>query len=129
MKGLKIDFSGDTPVLKLDSVVEGFDTTVQAVLIGLGTSLGSDPIYPDRGTDLMRSALLGRLFSKNRASHECNFAAARVKDFLEGVTPKSETERIQRIRIVPTLFTRQRLETNVMIETTEGRTVGTEFII
>ena len=129
LTGIKIVFEEGGARLDFTTPVSGFDTTVQCVLVNIGTNTDTDAIYPDRGTKLLIAGLVGKLFSRNQAVHESNFAAARAKTFLEETTPAEITERIRRVRIDPIVLTRERMETNVVIETTSGKLVGTELSV
>ena len=126
LKGIKIVFDPDSKAtIDWSAPVTGFDATVQCVLSHLGTTEGSDPIFPERGTSLLTYGLVGRLGSIREAVHECNFASVKSKDFIEDHTPPEIAERISRVRIVPQEITRQRLDTIVSIDTTSGLVVGT----
>lgn len=127
MEGIKIVFEEAGARLDFTAPVTGFDTTVQCVLVNIGTTTGTDKIYPERGTRLLVAGLVGKLFSRNQAVRESNFAAAQAKIFVEQSTPPEVEERIRRVRIAPVVLTRARMETNVVIETTTGKLVGTEL--
>ncbi len=75
-RGVKIEFldGGD---LRIDpsSEVDGFDAVVQSCTVNLLVSKGSDPLFPDRGTDLLTRALSGAVFSSQSARHAANFAS------------------------------------------------------
>lgn len=130
LKGIKIIFDPDNKArVDWSNPVTGFDATVQCVLCHIGTSAGSDSVFPDRGTSLLTYGLVGRLGSIREAVHECNFASVKAKDFIEDHTPPEIIERISRIRITPLEISRQRLDTNISIDTTSGLVVGSSLSV
>lgn len=125
LRGIRIVFDPEAPAfIDWAKPIEGFDSTVQCVMTHLGTSEGADAIFPTRGTALLNYGLIGRLSSTREAAHECNFAAVKVKDFVEDHTPPEITERISRVRVVPEEIVGRRLDTTVTIDTTSGLVVG-----
>ena len=125
LKGLKLKFGDAHVSLDLSAPVEGFDATVQCVLVNTGTSLGSDRVFPEtRGTEVVEAGLLGKLFNIQAAAHVVNFGAVRTQEFIEEQTPADVLVRIRRLRIVPTSLVAGKLATNITIETTSGVVVG-----
>jgi hypothetical protein len=82
MRGLALDFTGNGAVLSLSSQVEGRAADVQAVLVNVVTESGSDPAYPDRGTNLRRSLRNGGPAGWVEAAHAANFAALATLAFM-----------------------------------------------
>lgn len=75
MKGLKLQLS-DTGVVELvPEVVEGVECIKQNALVNLLTAVGSDRVYPDRGTRLFAAGTQGIIHDVRSAQHEANFAA------------------------------------------------------
>lgn len=128
MKGLKIDMSQENgPVFELESKVEGANTTVQNALINIATTLGADPIFPERGTQLLAQALQGRLVNLQAAQVASNFAAIDTTFFLaETEISTSPSERIQRIGLSPIVFTLNNLQINAEFDMEDGTTIGAD---
>lgn len=67
--------------LLTDGRVSGFQATVQRALVNLLVVQEKDPIFPDRGTDLLARALGGSLLNIRAAEHAGNFAASDTLHF------------------------------------------------
>ena len=80
---MAIEFDEDGASLRPDGLVEGFAATAQAIMVNVGTMAGSDPLYPGRGTDLLRDGVEGRLVDTNTAQHRANFAALDTRTFFQ----------------------------------------------
>ena len=75
MKGIKLNFAAEGASLDLSAPVTGFDTSVQNGLVNFGTAAGTDHIFPDRGTDLMKQAQAGQMLDDRGAMHAANSTA------------------------------------------------------
>ena len=76
MRDLRIQFNGETGTrLLLDETVEGKLLLQQKYLINTATTVGSDRIYPTRGTKLLSGAIGGAIIDNSSAVHLGNFAA------------------------------------------------------
>lgn len=87
MTGLKMTFNGLRGwTLEAGETVTGFDASVQCALVHIGTVRGSGIIFPDYGTDLLKSGLLGLITDLASARHLANFAAAETREFINART-------------------------------------------
>lgn len=76
MKDIRIKFDGnDGTCFILDKIVEDKSLFEQKYLINTATSQGTDKIYPQRGTNLLASAIGGTIVDWNASMHAGNFAA------------------------------------------------------
>lgn len=82
MKDIRIRFDGSKSVFDFNTPVEGKDLSKQKVFLNLATEQGSDPLYPDRGTELLSQAIGGVMISNTEAQHCGNFAALDTEIFL-----------------------------------------------
>lgn len=127
MRGLKLEFGDEGVRIVPTEEVQDLDADTQNILMSLGTSKGSDQIFPDRGTNLFIRGLQGRLIDKITAGHEGNYAANDALFFVSNNDPFDETrERIRRIILTPVEFDGQNLDMSLELETTTGTRIGTE---
>lgn len=75
MEGLKINFENGNIHIDTDTKVTGFDATIQNGLVNIGTRNGTDRIYPNKGTIILKSAVEGKIVGLNVANHEAQIAA------------------------------------------------------
>lgn len=83
MRGIRINFGAAGPRFDFSETVRDFEATVQNALVNVGTDLGSDPVFLDRGTDLKVDGAQGRMATRIWANHSSNFAALRTLAFLQ----------------------------------------------
>lgn len=84
MKDIKVIFKGDASEIDLTGEVVDKNLYEQKVLINMVTAQGSDPTYPDRGTNLLLDSIRGKVYSKSGTIHVGNFAALDTIYFLRG---------------------------------------------
>lgn len=65
----------------MDETVEGKMLLQQKYLINTATTMGSDRIYPGRGTELLAEAIGGTVIDQTAAAHIGNFAALNTLRF------------------------------------------------
>lgn len=77
MKDIAIVFNGPygQTYIDLNNSVEDKNVTTQKVLINLATIKGTDHLYADKGTDLLKQCIGAVMVNKNAAQHISNFAA------------------------------------------------------
>lgn len=88
-KGLSVDFTGSSPKLNWNETSE--DTDTQNILVNIATAKGSDAVYADRGTDLLKKFAESGFVSAGFAQHKANFAAMDTKTFYN--VTRGETSR------------------------------------
>lgn len=81
MRGIRINFGEAGPRFDFSETVRAFDATVQNALVNVGTDLGSDMVFLDRGTNLKIDGAQGRMSTKIWANHSAGFAALRTLSF------------------------------------------------
>lgn len=75
-RDIRVSFNGSANTrLVLNEAVSGKNLYEQKYLINTATSNGTDRIYPDRGTNLLKSAIGGCMVDENETMHAGNFAA------------------------------------------------------
>lgn len=125
MKGLKIDLSSpEGPRLDPYTVVDGFDATVQNAMLLVGTSQGSNRIFPDQGTNLLKRSISGVMIDNKAAEHECNFAATDVLFFGRPFDSADESVRLQLVKLSPLSLAGQRLTVQAQFTATDSTVVG-----
>lgn len=77
MKDIAIVFNGPygNTFINLNDSVEGKNVTAQKVLVNLATIKGTDKLYPDKGTNLLKQCIGAVMVNENAAQHISNFAA------------------------------------------------------
>ncbi|MFN5249843.1 MAG: hypothetical protein ACK5DE_02250 [Bacteroidota bacterium] len=75
MEGLKVNFLNGDIYIEPEAKVTDFDATVQNALANIGTRQGTDRIYPSKGTNILKSAVEGKIAGLNVANHEAQLAA------------------------------------------------------
>lgn len=123
MTGIAIDFTGELPTFGTGKV-SGFAASVQNALVNIGTAQGSDPVFPDRGTDLQKDAVEGRLIDLNAAQHSSNFAAVDTLAFLRSYTSPDDSTGLLAVQLEPADFTGTRLMIDAIFTSQGGATVG-----
>lgn len=82
MRDIKIKFNrGSDTRLVLNEAVEGKSLFQQKYLINTVTSKNSDPIFPERGTDLLKILISGAIVDAEQAIHTGNFASTDTEYF------------------------------------------------
>lgn len=92
-RDVAIRFNGavDT-VFDFSRAVEGKAAEEQRYLINLATSVGTDGIYPDKGTELLEQSMGGLIVDYNGASHLGNFASLDTRLFMEDLGPEERID-------------------------------------
>ena len=75
MEGIKINFLNGEVYMDPNEKVTGFDATIQNALANIGTRKGTDRMYPDKGTNLLKRAVEGKIVGLNVANHETQLSA------------------------------------------------------
>lgn len=103
MRSLRIQFNGRRGAeIDFGASVSDFAATAQNCMVCLGTQLGSDLIFPSKGTTLLRKALTGGLMNQRSAEHEANFAGLDILHFVranDGRVLNDGYERLEEVRV------------------------------
>lgn len=92
MKDLKIILKGDESTIDLNSIVEDKMLYEQKALVNMVTTKGSDPVFEDRGTDLLIDAIRGKAYSRSGIIHIGNFAALDTIYFIHSTDSEEVAE-------------------------------------
>ena len=125
MRAIKINFQGAQPVFDFTDSVKDFDATVQNCLVNLGTMIGSDQFYPDRGTYLMLDAVQGRMINIQWANNSANFAALRTIVFSQNNDQANNPYALQTLTLAAGVYNIKNLVLNVGAVCINGATSGT----
>lgn len=108
MRDVRIQFNGDKgTIFRCDEEVAGKSTYEQKYLINSATSKGTDPIFPDRGTDLLKGAIGGSVINFSSAFHLGNFAAVDTLyfcSFEENADEFNSEEYVDAFTLLPTEY-------------------------
>lgn len=75
MEGIKVNFLNGEIYIEPSEKITEFDATVQNALVNIGTRQGTDRTYPGKGTNVLKSAVEGKIVGLNVANHESQLAA------------------------------------------------------
>ena len=121
MKGLALVFNKTGCDLNPNAVVQGFQAVVQNGMVNIGTAKGSDPLYADRGTDLLKSATSGIIISDNAASHVANIASVDTLFFCRETDPSTDPDKLASVGLLVSLFSANLLELEASFVSLSGR--------
>lgn len=125
MEGLGIDFNKGGAVLSAARKVVDFETIAQNGLVNLATVVGTDEMYPAKGTELYLPSTIGSVTKYEDAYHQSNFAALDTVSFLQATDYEDVIyQRIDRIILEPVRFTGSYLQINAVFEAEDGTTIG-----
>ena len=110
MKSLRLIFNPDGIAFDLARPLNDFDCTVQNGLVDMAVRRGTDKLFPDKGTDLLKTALSGALVDLNAANHASTFAALAVLAFSRASEYPDATEVLAKVTVQPATFTANKLQ-------------------
>jgi len=99
MRGTVIKFEAAGPRLDFTDVRRDFACTVQNALTHVGTDYGTDRVYPERGTDLLRLATSGTLVNRLWADQRAGLAALRVLAFTRQTDSPANQDQLQEFKL------------------------------
>ena len=127
MKGLKLTFTDAGLIEFTAEAVEGLACVRQNAMVVIGTSKGSDAIYPDKGTDLLRSSVRGVAHDVQSAQHVANFAALDVSTFVrEHEYPSMAAHTIETLQLELREIAIGYLKFQAVFRFTNGETITTQ---
>jgi hypothetical protein len=129
MIGLSISFGDDGPKFNFGECVRDFDATVQNALVNVGTRRGSDPLFTDRGTDLVLDAARGRMINLTWANQVSNFAALKTLAFMQSVDTESSSSKLQDFKLQSVALNDQRVDLLVQAVSNSGEVRGSVVTI
>ncbi len=127
MEGLKINFSKNNVYLDVGASNTGFACTIQNGLANIATRQGTDNIYADKGTTILKSAVSGKIVGMNDANHEAQSAAISTLFFSrEYETSTDDTIKLGAIAIEPISYSGESLLLNTSFtDVAQTVTIGT----
>lgn len=134
MKGVKIDFSQDfsgtsdnLATFNFNEVVEDHFAAAQNCLVNTATIVGTDKIYDDRGTDLLKAGIIGRITDIDDSTHEANFAATETL-FFNNLNAIGDMELIRSYKLEPLDIVNNSLQLNAFFTFADETTLGIEIL-
>lgn len=122
MRGVRINFNEGS--FDFGAPARDFETSVQNALVNVATDLGSDPLYPDRGTNLLLDGVSGRLINNAWANHSANFAAVQTLVFAQQVDDQADPHRLQNFLLANAQITGQKLTLEAKAVAADGQRTG-----
>lgn len=127
MRGLKINFDKGQISIDTNACVTNFDATVQNALVNIATRKGTDRIFPDKGTSILKNAVAGVIVGMNDANHEAQAAAIHTLFFSrKWDTTGDNTLKLGSVKMRPITYDGRTLVINAAFtDVAKTRTVGT----
>lgn len=122
MRSLLLEFRADGSAALLPEEAGGFHATVQNALVNLLTEAGSDKVFAERGTNLLRSVAGGAVYNYASACHAANFAAADTLFFSRESDKALQQDRLDDLKLVPDISAG--LSYEVSFVAPDGRVLG-----
>lgn len=120
MRGIGLVFTAYGAYFQFKRRVQGFPATVQNALVNIATNRGSDPCFPERGTNLQRDGVRGRMFSSASAQQSADFASLHTTAF----SRMSGGDALQRFQLRVRGLKGDRVSMEIAAEGPNGETVG-----
>lgn len=124
MRGIRLTFNENGPRFNFSVPVRRFESTVQNALVNLGTDLGSDRVFVERGTDLKRDGAHGRMATSVWANHSANFAALRTLAFIQQTDTPVNPYKLQDFSLKCEEIRLTRATLNVRAVSTQDEVIG-----
>ena len=129
MNGLAINFTDAGPLLDFTRAIAGEDAEMQNVMVNIGTQKGTDPLFADRGTELLLAGVRGRLVSPTWARHDANFAALDTLAFVKANDQADNEFGISILRLGVKDFLPGKLVLSVYAEFENGSVRGKDYTV
>lgn len=120
---LAIQFDGKAR-LDFGAPRTGLMCQVQRALVNLGTSRGTDPVYPTRGTLLMKQALTNALSGRNRLTQKTSYAAIDTLHFLRGTDDLGDDDRLRELKMAVADLEVGMVTFSAQFTATSGESIG-----
>lgn len=124
MRGMAINFTGNSPMFTFTAPAVDIETIAQNAMVNLGTQKGSDPLYADRGTDLLDSAVQGRMINTNYANQVAAFAALDTLVFAQTQDNPLDPNRTANVELLATKLELQSVTLALKVTDKTGTTIG-----
>lgn len=122
MRGIRINFNDGS--FDFSAPARDFETAVQNALVNVATDQGSDPLYPERGTNLLLDGVSGRLINNAWANHSANFAAVQTLVFCQTVDDPSDDHRLSNFLLAQAKIVGQKLTLSAQAVAADGQRAG-----
>lgn len=124
MNGIRISFAEGGPRFDFRTPIKEFYSTVQNALVNVGTDMGSDKIFVERGTNLKRDGAQGRMATTVWSNHSANFAALRTLSFAQQNDQETNSWKLQSFTLRCEQLVQDQVTLAVQAVSAGGQTVG-----
>jgi len=104
--------------------VEGSRLTVQNALVNLLAEAGEDPLYDERGTDILEAASSGFITNVRNAQHAANFASGDLMFFSRAQDRATGGDRLKSVTLGSRIVGGNSLELDSSFEMESGETIS-----
>lgn len=121
----EIQFLDDGSIkLNPDATAEGFALVVQGAMVNLISEQGSDTIFEERGTTLLRAGLSGSIVDRVSADHQAAFASADTLFFSREWELADTNDKLAEVRLAVKNQTLFQLELAATFISIDGRVMS-----
>jgi hypothetical protein len=124
IRGIKVGFDADGAKILTEETVQDFNALVQNCLVNIATSQGSDLVYPEKGTELLKDGVLGFLTNTGAVVASSSFASTDTLFFIRQTDYEDTEESIEEILLEPVNFEVNFLELQSQFTSTQGQVIG-----
>jgi len=124
MKGLKLIFGPSGVEIDPLASVSGVEAKIQGALVNIGTSRGSDSVWPDRGTELLKNAVLNGVPGVVQAQHLANFAAVDTLFFQRQQEERTDLDSPEVLKLTPASLDAGRMDLDLYFKSLGGAEYG-----
>ena len=126
MRGIRLDFtSAKGAVFNFTKPVEGFDNTVQNILVELGQKTNTDAIYSEKGNDLHKDSTSGGFVDPESFAIGLADLASTIQNFIKDTEDPNNTITLQNLELDLEVWDSDAARLKVIATGSDGNTVGT----
>lgn len=125
MKTLRLLFTKEGASFDTTPLEGEFECSIQNALVNIGSLKGGDTAFPDKGTNLLMSALNGALVDLNSANHVTVVAALDTLLFEQAHDYPDTVEKLSTLSLKPATFSGGAVVVDAQFKSSLGRVSGT----
>jgi hypothetical protein len=125
MRGIRLDFtSAKGAAFDFGTPLEGFDTTVQNILVEVGQKSGSDSIYTEKGNQIHKNSVSGGFVDPESFSVGLGELSAKIQNFIQNNEDPENTVTLQNVNLDLDIWDSDAARLKVTALNSDGETVG-----
>jgi hypothetical protein len=124
IRGLKVNFSHSGCSFDFAAPVVDKQAIVQDCMVNIATARGSDPLNPEKGTDLLKDTLQGGAINIISAGHIGAAAAVDTLFFMREEDLASQPIKLTKIKLKPITLIDRAVNIEAQFDFTDDTTIG-----